>query len=68
VIKSDPSATEIAGLADLRALRHPDPHSILGPHPSNGGLVIRVFNPLAREVSLLVGGLAPKSMRQLNGD
>ena len=66
--KSDLSGTEVPGMADLHALRHPDPHSILGPHPSNGGLVIRVFNPQAQEVSLLVDGLAPKSMRQLNGD
>jgi 1,4-alpha-glucan branching enzyme len=58
----------IAGLDNLCALRHPDPHAILGAHTTTEGLVVRVFNPLAQDVSLIVDGLAPQSMHQLNGD
>ena len=29
---------------------HGSPHSILGPHPHDGGVTIRVFKPLARRV------------------
>ena len=62
------NAAEIPGLDTLQALHHPDPHSILGAHAAADGVVIRVFNPLARDVSLIVDGLAPRAMQQLNRD
>ena len=36
---------------DLIARReHPDPHHVLGAHPCNGGVVVRVFRPAAEKV------------------
>ena len=36
--------------------RHPDPHSVLGPHAEDGGVVIRVFRPEADSVTALLEG------------
>src|SRR3954469_7937258 len=30
--------------------RHADPHSLLGAHPQNGGVVVRTFRPAAERV------------------
>ena len=35
--------------------RHPDPHSLLGAHPSRSGVQIRVWRPAARAVVAHVG-------------
>jgi len=34
---------------------HHDPHSILGAHPTDGGVTVRVLRPWAQRVSVLVG-------------
>ena len=31
---------------------HPEPHAILGPHPADGGVVIRAFRPSAESVTV----------------
>ena len=36
----------------LLALRHPDPHSILGRHPLADGVVVRAFPPDAEQITL----------------
>src|SRR5215217_7107195 len=44
---------ETRGMSDLDQLvdgRHADPHSILGAHPQNGGVVVRAFRPAAESV------------------
>jgi 1,4-alpha-glucan branching enzyme len=33
-----------------------DPHQVLGPHVHDGGVTIRVLRPLARSISVIVGG------------
>src|SRR4030088_2252368 len=33
---------------------HHDPHSILGAHPANGGVVVRVLRPLAQAVTVVL--------------
>ena len=46
-------------MADLDQLvggRHADPHSVLGAHARNGGVVVRAYRPKAERVSVLVGG------------
>ncbi|MBA3440544.1 MAG: 1,4-alpha-glucan branching protein GlgB [Pyrinomonadaceae bacterium] len=43
-------------LMRLISTTHPDPHAILGLHPSSLGMVVRVFRPEAEKVSLLVDG------------
>ena len=43
--------------ADLQRLvdgRHHDPHSILGPHPSDSGVTIRTLRPWASLVVVIV--------------
>src|SRR3954463_142363 len=32
--------------------RHADPHSLLGAHPRNGGVVVRAFRPSAEGVTV----------------
>ncbi|MGH8011748.1 MAG: GlgB N-terminal domain-containing protein [Candidatus Binataceae bacterium] len=50
----------------LIRLEHSDPHSILGIHPEDGGVVVRAFRPGARDVSLLIEGLRPSRMGRLD--
>jgi 1,4-alpha-glucan branching enzyme len=35
---------------------HPDPHSVLGAHPHEGGVVVRALRPAAAAVRAVVGG------------
>ena len=49
------STLERAELKRFLALKHTDPHSILGPHSIDGQLIVRTFRPDAEEVQLLVG-------------
>jgi len=46
-------ALDTATLSALAEARHPDPFSVLGPHPAPGGLVLRAFLPGARAVDVL---------------
>ncbi|HEY8624849.1 MAG TPA: 1,4-alpha-glucan branching protein GlgB [Solirubrobacteraceae bacterium] len=45
---------------------HGDPHSLLGAHPSSGGLVIRAFRPAARGVSAKLEDGATVELRQVH--
>jgi 1,4-alpha-glucan branching enzyme len=52
-----PSMTTTLAAHDLNrllSLTHPDPHSILGAHPVDGGVVFRAFRPGAALVTLLL--------------
>ncbi|MFN2597300.1 MAG: 1,4-alpha-glucan branching protein GlgB [Pyrinomonadaceae bacterium] len=49
-------------LERLFALMHPDPHSILGAHPSPRGVAVRAWRPLASRVELLIDGEPPREM------
>lgn len=51
----------------LAAGRHNDPFAVLGPHPDNGGLVLRSFQPHAAEVFVLAGG-EPVAMNRVHPD
>jgi hypothetical protein len=49
------SHDEISGvlreeIVRLLALRHQDPHSILGIHPTDRGVIVRAYRPDAEEV------------------
>src|SRR3954451_6955722 len=49
----------IATAADLDRLvrrEHADPHSILGAHPYDGGVVVRAYRPAAAQVAVVAGG------------
>jgi len=46
----------------LIELTHPDPHSILGPHLTHEGLVIRVFRPDAESVTVIGEGEPPRPL------
>ncbi|MGH2801922.1 MAG: GlgB N-terminal domain-containing protein, partial [Thermoleophilaceae bacterium] len=48
---AEPGASGLA--ADIERVvkrEHPDPHHVLGAHPSNGGVVLRAFRPAAERV------------------
>jgi 1,4-alpha-glucan branching enzyme len=51
----------------LRALRHPDPHSVLGAHPVTGGVLVRASRPEATAMAVLREGAPPAAMRGLGG-
>ena len=38
---------------------HPDPHHLLGAHPSNGDVVVRAFRPGAEHVRVIPEGEKP---------
>jgi len=65
----DSSPLEVEPRAELERLLqlvHPDPHSILGAHPTPQGLVVRAFRPDATGIDLLIEGSAPRPMRRLH--
>ncbi len=43
-----------AEIERLLALEHPDPHSLLGIHPTPDGVVVRAYRPDAEQVVLIV--------------
>jgi 1,4-alpha-glucan branching enzyme len=62
-----PAATlDNAELNRFLALRHPDPHRILGPHLIDGKIVIRVFRPEAERVELVVSKKAPRPFEKID--
>jgi 1,4-alpha-glucan branching enzyme len=55
---------------ELLAIRHRDPHRVLGAHPTDAGVVIRVLRPDAAFVRVIPddGAIAPRVMTQLHAD
>jgi 1,4-alpha-glucan branching enzyme len=53
-------------LRALVSLRHQDPHQILGPHPSDDGIVVRAFFPDAEKVEVVSGTKRPQAMVKLS--
>jgi 1,4-alpha-glucan branching enzyme len=51
-------------LESLLSLRHRDPHSILGAHHSDRGVIVRTYRPGAEKVVLLVDGEPPREMAE----
>ncbi len=51
-------------LQRLLAVRHSDPHSILGAHLTSRGVIVRAYQPGAQSVSLLAEGEAARPMRE----
>jgi 1,4-alpha-glucan branching enzyme len=50
-----PNPDKTPGVSELDQLvdgRHADPHSLLGAHPQNGGVVVRAFRPAAERVTV----------------
>jgi 1,4-alpha-glucan branching enzyme len=46
----------------LFALAHPDPHSLLGAHPTPLGVLVRAYRPEATSVEVIVEEEAPRPM------
>ena len=46
----------------LLALRHQDPHSILGAHPTARGVMVRAYRPDAEKIFLIVENDPPREM------
>lgn len=51
-----PAAVSTSELDLLVEGRHGDPHTILGPHPHDGGVTVRVLRPLAESVVVMTDG------------
>src|SRR4051794_27583238 len=45
-------STPVSDLDQLVHGRHADPHSLLGAHPQNGGVVVRAYRPSAESVTV----------------
>ena len=63
-IKAANPESERTDLERLLALQHSDPHSILGAHSEQGGVVIRAYRPDASRMFLLADGVERVEMRQ----
>ena len=51
------SKNETISLAEIERLvagQHHDPHSVLGAHPTEGGVTIRALRPLAASVTVVL--------------
>lgn len=59
-----PEATTInpAELKQVLNLKHRDPHSILGAHLLDGGVIIRAFKPRAEKVEVVIGRKRPQPL------
>lgn len=58
-----------ADLTEVRrliALKHSNPHTILGPHVHNRSVVIRTFRPAAEKVELIISKRKPELMTQID--
>jgi 1,4-alpha-glucan branching enzyme len=55
--------TRAEEIGRLLARDHPDPHSVLGAHPADGGLVVRALRPHADRVRVKPEGLEPVELR-----
>ena len=54
-------------LESLLALRSPNPHAVLGAHPTPQGVVVRAFRPGADSIELLTEGESPRPMIKVHG-
>ena len=45
---------------------HPNPHSVLGAHPENGGVVIRALRPAASSVTVRADGKPAVELKQIH--
>jgi 1,4-alpha-glucan branching enzyme len=55
--------------SELEALvrrEHSNPHSVLGAHPQNGGVVVRALRPAANSVTLLADGKPAVELSQIH--
>ena len=55
-----------AALKSLLTLKHDDPHSILGAHHIDGGIVIRALRPDAEKVEVLIGKKKPQALNRIH--
>ena len=62
-MKSSASAERV-GFAALADARHRDPFSVLGPHLSDGHVLIRAFRPGAERISVVGHGGDPVAMQR----
>src|SRR3982751_2232969 len=53
-------------IQSLLSLRNPDPHSILGAHVVDGGVVIRILRPNAESISVVLGSKKRWLMKQID--
>ncbi|MDT7806992.1 MAG: 1,4-alpha-glucan branching enzyme [Acidobacteriota bacterium] len=60
-----PSVSRVE-LERLLALNSPDPHAVLGAHPSPQGVVVRAFRPDAERVELIIEGEDAREMPRMH--
>jgi 1,4-alpha-glucan branching enzyme len=60
-----PSVSRVE-LERLLALNSPDPHAVLGAHPSPRGVVVRAFRPDAERVEIVVEGEEAREMPRMH--
>jgi 1,4-alpha-glucan branching enzyme len=64
--KSPDTPQSPADVERLLALVHPDPHSILGAHPVENGILVRAFRPEAERVELILKGQRSREMLRVH--
>ncbi|MBV9604616.1 MAG: 1,4-alpha-glucan branching protein GlgB [Solirubrobacterales bacterium] len=53
-------------LESLVRREHPNPHSVLGAHPQDGGVVVRVLRPAACAVTAITNGTPGVELQQIH--
>jgi len=61
-----PSTVRRAEVARLLSLNSPDPHAVLGAHPTPRGVVVRALRPEAARVEAIVEGEGPREMTRVH--
>ena len=61
-----PEPVDNREIAALAALRHGEPHRVLGAHPTDHGVVFRAFRPEAESVAVRIGRKRPQEMRRVH--
>jgi 1,4-alpha-glucan branching enzyme len=65
--KSVPMVVAVADLGRLTAGHHHSPHDILGPHPHDGAVTVRVLRPMAARVRIRVGDAVTELQHEYEG-
>jgi 1,4-alpha-glucan branching enzyme len=63
--RTDQLAPPEADVAPLARGEHHDPHSILGAHPTTGGIIVRAYHPDASAIAVVPAGSDPEPMQSL---
>ncbi|WP_206050841.1 1,4-alpha-glucan branching protein GlgB [Nocardioides speluncae] len=66
-VQAEPAPVDPAEFDLLVRGEHGHPHSILGPHPHDGGVTVRAYKPLAKTVAVFHSGIRTELAHEHDG-